>query len=216
MSQTDSGDILGRAECPIVILQQARTPVISNLECQISDKISQCCISKGSVGIKAVLNSSVLTLGDVAEVRLQVDNTEGKKGIKEVVVALKRKVTISERHGVYHELEHDLVSIGIPGCKSGESAPEKAVTFDLTKVFDLATPETLKGSLEEYSGKIQPTCNGKYLNNQYTICITTELDTLVPVDDPPCLRIPVELISGDKILGFCTQLYTPVVTAEAE
>jgi len=44
--------ILGRTMCPIVVMQQARTPYNFNMEANITNKVTTwCCINKGNVGV---------------------------------------------------------------------------------------------------------------------------------------------------------------------
>lgn len=175
-----SQGMLGRAMCPIVIMQQARTPYNYNMEAKIDNKITTwCCCSQGSVSVNCVFEKDVVRMNECVTMRFNIDNANSKVGIKSVKAILKRRLFLKTNHGLATYRETNMITLPLPGCKSGDKIDEKIVQFDLNQAKDVGTPPNLGGALAEFAGKIQQTCNGRLIDVKYELHISVEIDGCV-------------------------------------
>ena len=92
-NQGGEGGLLGRCACPIVIMQQARTPYNYNMEANITNTVTTwCCLNKGNVGVNCTFEKDVVRIDESVSMRFAIDNTQAKVGIEKVNAVLKRKL----------------------------------------------------------------------------------------------------------------------------
>jgi hypothetical protein len=105
-------------------------------------------------------------------------------------------------------LEDDLITLPITGCKPGEKIDEKVVQLDLRNARDSGTPSIIEGSLAEFAGKIQQTCNGRLIDVTYELHITAVMNGCVCCDSYPFVLLPIEILAPERVMVF--EAYYPV------
>lgn len=171
-------EMIGRSMCPIVIMQHARKALNYNLESNIDQQVTTWgCQNKGSVNLKCVFEKDIVRTDESVMMRFTADLTNCKVDVLTLRCELKRKLTLRTRAGAATYRETNMISLPVNGVMKGEKTEhDKTVQFDLNYAVDLGTPSNLTGSLGEFAGKIQQTCNGQLVNCQYELHVTTDID----------------------------------------
>jgi len=86
-------EMVGRAMCPIVIMQQARKPYNYNLEANIEKAVTTwCCCKQGSINLKCVFEKDVVRMDESVTMRFSADLTNSKINVKSLKCQLTRKL----------------------------------------------------------------------------------------------------------------------------
>lgn len=69
-----NNDTIGRAFCPIVIMQEARTPYNYNMDADITREVTTwCCCKKGNVNLKCTFEKDVVRMDESVMMRFSAD-----------------------------------------------------------------------------------------------------------------------------------------------
>jgi hypothetical protein len=200
--------MIGRSMCPIVIMQQARTPYNYNMEANITNKVTTwCCCNKGNVGVNCTFEKDVVRIDEAVTMRFNIDNSNSKIGIKTVKAVLKRKLFLKTNSGLSTYRETNMITLPLPGCDKEQKIDEKIVRFDLSVARDIGTPANLGAALAEFAGKIQQTCNGSLITCQYELHIIAEVDGCVCCENQPFVYAPIEILAPERVLVFQQVVY---------
>lgn len=70
----NTSGMLGRSMCPIVIMQQARTPYNYNMPANIDKKVTTwCCCDKGTVTVKCIFEKDVVRMDESVHMTFEID-----------------------------------------------------------------------------------------------------------------------------------------------
>ncbi|CAI2368107.1 unnamed protein product [Moneuplotes crassus] len=203
--------LLGRAACPIVIMQKARTPYNYDMKADITNKVTTCCcVNRGNVGVHCTFEKDVVRIDEAVHMKFRIDNSDCKISISKIKATLKRKLFLKCRDGLSTYRENVMIALPLPGCAAGEKIDEKVVKFDLNKARDIGTPAGLAGSLGEFAGKIQQTCNGSLINCSYELHVTAEVSGCVCCESHPSVYAPIEILAPERVLVFQPMIYAPI------
>lgn len=195
--------MVGRTMCPIVVMQQARTPYNYNLEANIDKSVTTwCCCKKGMVNLKCVFEKDVVRMDESVMMKFNVDCTDLKTNLNNVKAFLKRKLYLRTRHGMHTARETKMIELPLPGCDKGGKIEDRAVKFDLSQAHDIGTPANLSGALGEYAGKIQQTCNGQLITVSYELHVKAEVDGCLCYETHPFVYAPIEILAPERQLMF--------------
>lgn len=146
-------------------------------------------------------------MNECVTMRFNIDNTNSKVGIKQVKAILKRRLFLKTNTGLATYRETNMITLPLPGCKSGDKIDEKIVQFDLNQAKDVGTPPNLGGALAEFAGKIQQTCNGRLIDVKYELHILVEIDGCVCCENQPFVYTPIEILAPERVLIFQQYVY---------
>lgn len=156
LSPGTAGEVVGRTSCPIIIMQKPRNAVKHDLVANGSGKItSWCCIGRGEVRIKCTFEKDILAMDEGISMKYQIDNSKCKNTVKQVMVALQRKIILKMRDGMVNSEIQYLKKVPMLGCKPGVVMDEQTFRLDLEGIQDLGAPQELQGDMNEFSGKLQ-------------------------------------------------------------
>jgi len=204
-------DLIGRSGCPIVIMQQARTPYNYDMDANITNKVTTwCCIDRGNVGVKCKFEKDVVRMDESVSMRFSIDNKQCKAKLSQVEAILKRKLFLRCKNGMTTFKEDNMIKLPLPGCEAGGEVEEKIVKFDLNLAQDHGTPANLAGALGEFAGKIQGTCNGQLITVSYELHVIAKVDGCMCCSTHPFVYAPIEILAPERVLVFTQEIYAPV------
>ena len=68
--------MVGRTSCPIVVMQQARTPYNYDVPIEINKTVTTwCCCNQGNVNIKSLFEKYVVRMNETVSMRFNADLT---------------------------------------------------------------------------------------------------------------------------------------------
>lgn len=194
---------IGRAVCPIVIMQQPRTPFNHDVPIEITKAVKTwCCCAKGNVNVKAIFEKDVVRMNETVAMRFNADLSMCKVDVIALKAVLKRNLTLRTRQGNHNYRINPMITVPSKGVRAGDKSEDIVAIFDLSKATDLGTPSYLTGSLGEFAGKIQQTCNGTLVSCTYELQVMAEIDGTICCDQNPTAALPVEILAPEKMIAF--------------
>lgn len=185
-------------------MQQPRTPLMMDVPVEITKNVKTwCCCDKGNVNIKAMFEKNQVRMNESVAMRFSADNSACKIDIVSMLGVLQRKLILRTRAGRQKQRAANMISVPTKGLMKGEKTKEDLiVAFDMNQAMDLGTPTNLSGSLGEFAGRIQQSCNGQLITCYYELHVTAQVDGTVCCDTHPTASIPVEILAPEKVLAF--------------
>ena len=72
----NGSSMVGRTSCPIVVMQQARTPYNYDVPIEINKTVTTwCCCNQGNVNIKSLFEKDVVRMNETVSMRFNADLT---------------------------------------------------------------------------------------------------------------------------------------------
>lgn len=198
VTQTDT---IGRAQCPIVIMQEARTPYNYNLLAEIDKKVTTwCCCNKGQLNLKCTFEKDTVRMDESVMMRFSLDLSNFSNTVTTFKCELQRKLQLRSKSGLSTYRKHSVISLPVNGVEAGEKTDqEKIVQFDLSQALDMGTPANLVGALGDFAGKIQQTCNGQLITSQYELYVTAMVDGCICCEQLPYVFTPIEVLAPQRV-----------------
>ncbi|CAD8149669.1 unnamed protein product [Paramecium octaurelia] len=168
-----------------LVREPIKEQVNQNEGSQVLQPTSCCCIPMGTISFKFQFDKSAYQPGEVAKLQIEIDNTQSKVGIPIIKASVTSRLRIISKQGHTRMIYRVCASSTTPGIESGQSALNEHKKNMNLSLVDAGRHKPL-----------DPTTNGKIVQNNYQLSATGELDGIcLCCSQDPGIELPIRIVA---------------------